>query len=130
MALAVSEPFAGSDVAALKTTARREGDYYIVNGTKKFITSGTKATYFTTAVRTGGEGHGGISLLLLEKYCFSLNFLFVATVFVNSFLSVLLLYRDMPGIKIQRMKTQGWWISGTALMAFDEVKVPVKNLIG
>jgi len=104
MCLAVTEPFVGSDVANLKTTARREGDYYIVNGAKKFITGGMKADYFTTAVRTGGEGMRGISLLLLEK--------------------------GMPGISVRRMKTQGWWISNTAYVTFEDVKVPVKNLIG
>lgn len=65
MSLAVSEPFAGSDVSNIQTTAVREGDYYIVNGSKKWITSGTKAKYFTTAVRTGGEGHRGMYVLLV-----------------------------------------------------------------
>jgi alkylation response protein AidB-like acyl-CoA dehydrogenase len=105
MSLAVTEPWAGSDVAALRTTARREGDFYIVNGEKKFITSGTKAHYFTTAVRTStGAGAGGISLLLIE--------------------------RDTPGITVRRQKTQGWWTSGTAYIIFEDVRVPVKNLIG
>ena len=104
MCLAVTEPYAGSDVAQLQTTAVRQGDYYIVNGAKKFITSGVKADYFTTAVRTGGPGMRGISLLLLEK--------------------------DMPGITVRRMKTQGWWISNTAYITLEDVRVPVKNLIG
>ena len=104
MCLAVTEPSSGSDVAGLTTTARREGDYFIVNGAKKFITGGMKADYFTTAVRTGGEGMGGISLLLLEK--------------------------GMPGISVRRMKTQGWWISNTAYITFEDVRVPVRNLIG
>ncbi len=77
---------------------------YVVNGLKKFITSGTRAHYFTTAVRTGGPGMGGVSLLLIEA--------------------------DRPGVKTTRMKTQGWWMSSTALVAFDNVRVPVKNLIG
>ena len=81
MCLAVTEPYGGSDVAGVRTTARREGDHYIVNGEKKFITSGTRAHFFTTAVRTGGPGMGGLSLLLLE--------------------------RDMPGITLRRQKTQG-----------------------
>ncbi len=104
MSLAVSEPEAGSDVAGLRTTAVRDGDFFIVNGSKKWITSGTKAKYFTVAVRTGTSGGGGISLLLME--------------------------RGMPGFEIKRMKTTGWWISGTAHLTFDNVRVPVKNLIG
>jgi len=104
ISLAVTEPFAGSDVAGLTTTARREGDFFIVNGVKKFITSGTRAHFFTTAVRTGGSGMGGVSLLLIEA--------------------------DREGVKTTRMKTQGWWTSSTALVAFDNVKVPVSNIIG
>jgi len=106
MSLAVSEPSAGSDVAGLTTTAVRDGDYYIVNGNKKWITSGTKAKYFTVAVRTSGsESRGsGLSLLLMEK--------------------------DMPGFTIKRMKTTGWWISGTAYLTFNNVRVPATHLIG
>lgn len=104
--LAVTEPYGGSDVASLRTTAVLTPDkqHYVVNGTKKFITSGMKADYFTTAVRTGGPGVGGVSLLLLEK--------------------------DMPGLSMRRQKTQGWLISNTAFLIFDNVKVPVANLIG
>ena len=83
LALAVSEPHAGSDVASLQTVAVRDGDYYIVNGEKKFITSGMKAHYYTTAVRTGGSKHGGVSLLLIEK--------------------------EMEGVTVRRQRTQGWW---------------------
>ena len=104
MCLCVTEPYAGSDVAQLQTTAVRDGDFYIVNGAKKFITGGVKADYFTTAVRTGDKGMHGISLLLLEK--------------------------EMPGITVRRMKTQGWWVSNTAFIVFENVRVPVKNLIG
>jgi alkylation response protein AidB-like acyl-CoA dehydrogenase len=104
MALAVSEPYAGSDVAGLRTAARREGDYYIVNGEKKFITSGMKADYYTVAVRTGGEGMSGISLLLIDS--------------------------KAPGVTSRRMKTQGWWISNTAYITFEDVKVHVSSLIG
>jgi len=104
MALAVSEPYAGSDVAGLKCTARREGNYFIVNGEKKFITSGIKADYYTVAVRTGGDGMKGISLLLIET--------------------------ALPGVTARRMKTQGWWASNTAYITFEDVKVPVSNLIG
>ena len=65
-ALAVTEPGAGSDVANLRTSARRDGDYFVVDGEKAFITSGMRADYLTVAVRTGGAGRGGISLLLVE----------------------------------------------------------------
>ena len=68
-ALAVTEPDGGSDVAALRTTARRDGDHYVVNGAKTFITSGARADFVTTAVRTGepGSGYGGVSLLVIDK---------------------------------------------------------------
>lgn len=104
MSLAVTEPYVGSDVANLQTTAHREGDYFIVNGEKKFITSGMYASFFTTAVRTGGSGMKGVSLLLIEA--------------------------NTPGITVRRQKTQGWWTSATTFITFEDVKVPVKNLIG
>jgi len=104
MSLAVSEPWVGSDVAGLQTTARRDGDFFIVNGAKKWITGGTRASFFTTAVRTGEAGMKGISLLLMEA--------------------------PAPGFTITRMKTQGWWTSSTAYLEFDDVKVPCENLIG
>jgi len=104
MSLAVSEPWAGSDVANLQTTAARDGDHYIVNGAKKWITGGTRAQFFTTAVRTGGPGMKGLSLLLVEA--------------------------PTPGLTITRMQTQGWWMSSTAYLEFDDVRVPVENLIG
>lgn len=103
-ALAITEPSGGSDVANLKTTARREGDHYIVNGQKMFITSGFRADYYTVAVRTGGPGMGGVSLLLIE--------------------------RDRPGFSRTRLRKMGWWASDTAQLFFDNVKVPVDNLIG
>ena len=102
--LAVTEPTAGSDVANIKTTAKREGDVYIVNGEKKWITNGIWADFFTVAVRTGGEGMGGISLLLLEK--------------------------SMPGITCRKMKCSGVWCSGTTYITMENVRVPVANLIG
>ena len=104
MCLAVSEPYVGSDVANLRCSAEKRGDHYIVNGEKKWITSGCKADYFTVAVRTGGSGARGISLLLVE--------------------------RGMPGVKTTRMQTSGWWISNTAYVTLDNVKVPASNLIG
>ena len=103
-ALAITEPSGGSDVAQLKTTARREGDHYIVNGSKMFITSGVRADFYTVAVRTGGPGAGGVSLLLIE--------------------------RGMEGFTQQPLKKMGWWASDTAQLFFDDVKVPVENLIG
>ena len=103
-ALAVTEPSGGSDVAQLKTTAKRDGDDYIVNGQKIFITSGVRADFYTVAVRTGGEGLGGISLLMIE--------------------------RDRPGFERTKLKKMGWWASDTAALYFDDVRVPVANLIG
>ncbi len=103
-ALAITEPSGGSDVAQLKTTAKREGDHYIVNGSKMFITSGVRADFYTVAVRTGGPGAGGVSLLLIE--------------------------RGMEGFTQQPLKKMGWWASDTAQLFFDDVKVPVENLIG
>lgn len=104
-ALAITEPGCGSDVAAIRTTAKRDGDHYVVNGSKTFISSGCRAHIVTTAVRTGGEGHGGISLLVIE--------------------------RGTPGFSVSKklMKT-GWWASDTAELAFEDCRVPVGNLIG
>eukprot|EP01027_Heterolobosea_sp_BB2_P020511 GEZU01029264.1.p1 GENE.GEZU01029264.1~~GEZU01029264.1.p1 ORF type:complete len:529 (-),score=184.06 GEZU01029264.1:295-1881(-) len=104
--LCITEPGAGSDVANIQTTARKtpDGKYYIVNGEKKFITTGIYSDFFTVAVRTGGPGMGGISLLLLE--------------------------RGMPGLTTRRMECQGVWASGTTYITFEDVKVPVENLIG
>ncbi|CEJ11493.1 Acyl-CoA dehydrogenase [bacterium YEK0313] len=103
-ALAITEPSGGSDVANLKTTARRDGADYVVNGEKTFITSGMRADYYTVAVRTGGEGAGGVSLLLIE--------------------------RDRPGFARTPLKKMGWWASDTATLYFDNVRVPAENLIG
>ncbi|CAJ0893164.1 449_t:CDS:2, partial [Entrophospora sp. SA101] len=104
--LAITEPYAGSDVANIKTEAKLsdDGQHYIVNGEKKWITNGTFADYFTTAVRTGGPGMGGISLLLIE--------------------------RTMPGVNTRQMLCSGVWSSGTAYITFDDVKVPKRNLVG
>lgn len=104
-ALAITEPSGGSDVANIKTRAVSDGDYYRVTGSKVFITSGIRADYYTVAVRTGGDGYGGISLLLMEK--------------------------GMPGFTTgQPLKKHGWWASDTAELFFDDVKVPKANLIG
>jgi len=103
-ALAISEPSAGSDVASLQTTARRDGDLYVVNGSKMFITSGMRADVYTVAVRTGGPGAAGLSLLVIE--------------------------RDAPGFTRSELKKMGWWCSDTAALFFEDVRVPVGNLLG
>ena len=107
-ALAITEPGGGSDVANLKTSARKEGAEYVVNGEKTFITSGMRADFYTVAVRTremsGGRGADGISLLLVE--------------------------RDRPGFTRAPLKKMGWWCSDTASLHFDGVRVPASNLIG
>ena len=103
-ALAITEPSGGSDVANLKTTAVRDGDHYVVNGSKTFITSGMRADIYTVAVRTGDPGMGGISLLLIE--------------------------RDTPGFERTPLKKMGWWASDTATLYFDNCRVPVENLLG
>ncbi|QQQ78454.1 acyl-CoA dehydrogenase family protein [Saccharothrix sp. 6-C] len=104
-ALAITEPGGGSDVAALRTTARRDGDHYVVNGTKAFITSGGRADFVTTAVRTGGPGYQGISLLVVEK--------------------------GTPGFAVdRRLEKMGWHCSDTAELSFVDARVPVANLVG
>ena len=104
-ALAVTEPGGGSDVAALATRAERDGDHYVVTGAKTFITSGCRADLVTCAVRTGGPGHGGISLLVIE--------------------------RGTPGFTVsKRLRKTGWWASDTAELTFDGCRVPVANRIG
>jgi acyl-CoA dehydrogenase len=103
--LAVTEPGGGSDVARITTTAVREGDHYVVNGAKTFITSGVRADFVTAAVRTGGPGHGGISLLVVEK--------------------------GTPGFTVDRsLRKMGWHCSDTAELSFVDARVPVENLVG
>jgi acyl-CoA dehydrogenase len=104
-ALAITEPGGGSDVAALATRAELDGDHYVVTGAKTFITSGARADFVTTAVRTGGAGHGGVSLLVIE--------------------------RGTPGFSVgKKLKKTGWWASDTAELRFDGCRVPVANRIG
>lgn len=103
-ALAITEPSGGSDVAHLKTRAVRDGDHYIVNGSKTFITSGMRADFITTAVRTGDEGIGGISLLVIEG--------------------------DTPGLTRTKLDKMGWWCSDTATLYFENCRVPVANRLG
>lgn len=103
-ALAITEPNGGSDVANIQTRAVQQGDNYIVNGSKTFITSGMDANWYTVAVRTGGEGAAGISLLLIP--------------------------RDAVGFSRSPLKKMGWWCSDTATLYFDDCQVPVANRIG
>ncbi|KQV78022.1 acyl-CoA dehydrogenase [Nocardioides sp. Root122] len=103
--LAITEPGGGSDVARITTRAEREGDHYVVNGAKTFITSGVRADFVTVAVRTGGPGHSGISLLVVEK--------------------------GTPGFTVDRsLKKMGWHCSDTAELSFVDARVPVTNLVG
>jgi len=97
---------AGSDVANINCEAKLtpDGKHYIVNGEKKWITNGIWCEYFTTAVRTGGPGMGGVSVLLIE--------------------------RSHGGVSTRKMDCQGVWSSGTTYITFEDVKVPVENLIG
>ncbi|WP_350279842.1 acyl-CoA dehydrogenase family protein [Kribbella sp. HUAS MG21] len=104
-ALAITEPGGGSDVASLRTLARREGDVFVVNGAKTYITSGCRADFVTTAVRTDGPGAQGISLLVIEA--------------------------GSAGFGVSRkLEKMGWLCSDTAELAFDDVRVPVGNLVG
>ena len=104
IALAITEPSGGSDVAQIRTRAERVGNKYVVNGSKMFITSGMRADYYTVAVRTGGSGMGGISLMLIEK--------------------------GMPGFTQTPLEKMGWHCSDTAALYFDNVEVPPENMIG
>ena len=104
-ALAITEPGGGSDVASITTRAVRDGAHYVVTGSKTFITSGCRADFVTCAVRTGGPGHGGVSLLVIE--------------------------RETPGYSVsKKLKKTGWWASDTAELTFEGCRVPVENLIG
>ena len=103
-ALAITEPGGGSDVANLKTRAVRDGDHYIVNGSKTFITSGMRADFLTVAVRTGDAGMGGVSLLVVEA--------------------------GTPGFSRTPLQKMGWWCSDTATLYFQDCRVPVANRIG
>jgi len=103
--LGITEPGGGSDVGNLRTTAVRDGDHYVVNGSKTFITSGTRADFVTTAVRTGGPGAAGVSLLVVET--------------------------GTPGFSVDRkLEKMGWHCSDTAELSYVDVRVPVGNLVG
>jgi acyl-CoA dehydrogenase len=106
-ALAITEPGGGSDVASLRTTARREGGDWVINGEKVFITSGMRADWITVAVRTGdagARGAGGISMIVVPG--------------------------DAPGLHRTELNKMGWWCSDTAHLRFDNVRVPAGHLLG
>lgn len=103
--LAITEPGGGSDVGHLTTRAVRDGDDYILNGAKTYITSGVRADYVVTASRTGGPGAAGVSLIVVDK--------------------------GAPGFEVSRkLDKMGWRSSDTAELSYTDVRVPVANLIG
>ena len=104
-ALAITEPGAGSDVAGVRTTARRDGDDYVINGAKTFITSGVRADFVTVLCRTSPDKHGGLTFFVVEK--------------------------GMEGYSVSRaLKKTGWRASDTGELAFSDVRVPARNRIG
>ncbi|MCT7368880.1 acyl-CoA dehydrogenase family protein [Mycolicibacterium llatzerense] len=103
--LAITEPGGGSDVGHLTTRAERDGDDFIINGAKTYITSGVRADYVVTAVRTGGPGAGGVSLIVVDK--------------------------NTPGFTVSRkLEKMGWRSSDTAELSYVDVRVPAANLVG
>ncbi|RMG06549.1 MAG: acyl-CoA dehydrogenase [Planctomycetota bacterium] len=103
-ALAVTEPGAGSDVAALTTRARRDGEAYVLEGTKLYVTSGVRADQLTVLARTGADPHGGLTFFVVE--------------------------REHGYVVSRALKKTGWWASDTAEISFPEVRVPVRNRLG
>ncbi len=104
-AVAITEPGAGSDVKYIETTAVRDGDFYIVNGSKTFITNGYYGDFFITAVKTDpNQGAKGISLLIIEK--------------------------NTPGVSTNKINKLGWHASDTAELGFNNVRVPISHLVG
>lgn len=104
-ALGVTEPGAGSDVAGIQTRAVKDGDSYVLNGAKMFITSGVRADQVTVLARTSDEPHGGLTFFVVEK--------------------------GMKGFSVGRaLRKTGWWASDTAELVFEDVRVPVENRIG
>ncbi len=104
-AIAMTEPGAGSDLAGIRTSAKRDGEHYLVNGSKTFITNGMNADLVITAVRTGEDRHHGMSLLILE--------------------------RGMPGFERGRnLEKLGMHSQDTSELSFSDVRVPVENLLG
>jgi len=104
-ALCITEPFGGSDVAGMRTTAVKSGDKYIINGSKTFITNGVYADYYIVAAKTQPElGNKGISVFLVDT--------------------------NTPGITATKLDKLGWRASDTAEIAFDNVEIPISNLMG
>ncbi|MBK5100714.1 MAG: acyl-CoA dehydrogenase family protein [Desulfobacteraceae bacterium] len=104
-AIAVTEPDAGSDVAGIKTTARKDGDSYILNGSKVFITNGYHGDILFVAAKTSPEaGHRGISMFIVE--------------------------RDTPGLSARKLNKMGWLVSDTAELTFEDCRIPCENLLG
>ena len=103
--LGITEPAGGSDVASMKTTAKRDGNHFVLNGSKTFITGGMKSDYFVIGARTGGSGLGGISLFFVEA--------------------------DAPGFSRTEIdRKMGWWCSDQATLYFDNCRVPAENMMG
>lgn len=102
--LAVTEPFGGSNVADLRTTADKNGDVYVLNGSKTFITNGVNSDFLVVAARTGGKGASGISMFVVD--------------------------RDLPGVSATKLNKLGWKASDTGEIGFADVPVPAKNLLG
>jgi len=104
-ALAITEPNTGSDVASVRTRARRDGDDYVLSGAKTYITSGVRADVVVVLARTSDDPHGGLTFFVVE--------------------------RGMPGFTVSRaLRKTGWWASDTAELAFDDVRVPARNRLG
>lgn len=103
--LCITEPFGGSDVAGMRTTAVKEGDEYVINGSKTFITNGVYSDYLVVSAKTNPEmGHKGISIFIMD--------------------------RDTPGVSASKLDKLGWRASDTAEIAFDNVRIPTSNLMG
>tara|TARA_Y100000590_G_scaffold456233_1_gene606432 strand:+ start:210 stop:1355 length:1146 start_codon:yes stop_codon:yes gene_type:complete len=103
--LGITEPSGGSDVANIKTIAKRDGNHFVINGSKTFVTGGMKSEYFVVGARTGGKGLNGISLFFIEA--------------------------DRSGFnRIELDKKMGWWCSDQATIFFDNCRVPEDNLMG
>lgn len=103
--LCITEPFGGSDVAGMRTTAVRDGDHYIINGSKTFITNGVYSDYLVVAAKTSPElGGKGMSIFVID--------------------------RDIAGVSATKLDKLGWRASDTGEIAFDDVRIPVENLMG
>lgn len=104
MAICLTEPSGGSDLAAIGTRAEKRGNKWVLNGSKTFISNGMRADYYTVVARTGGPGIDGLSLFLVEK--------------------------GMPGFTQTKLKKMGWHCSDTATVYFSDVELPAENLLG